>query len=181
MSRAWVATLIAAAGLLGVVSPSSVVGVLDPLPHISSDTPIRSVGMVYLLAGGLIAWNVSTGRPNYWKNVLVVVVACAAGLWVVFHWGDSSPDSAVFLAALCILFPLIVGSVDSIKSIALSVASVLLLVVMGMFAFEPPPSSPTVGDLYIAFLATIWVVFGVPLYIVGREWRTRIQIEGTAA
>jgi uncharacterized protein YjeT (DUF2065 family) len=173
MARARIGLLIALCGLIGVISPSGVTETLDFLPHISDATPVRPVGAVYLIAGGLIAWNVHAGRPNRSTNVLGVVVACAVGLQIAFRGNGPAPDLEFFAPALCVLFPLAVGVAESFASVRLSAAAAFLLILGGMRAYEPAFAN-AMGDLTIAFFAGLWAVFGIPLYFVGREWRVRV-------
>ena len=159
MVREQVSLLAAAWGLVGVAFP----------PGIIEFPPIRSMGAVYLLAGGLVAVNGYADRPNRSWNVLTVVLACVGGLWIV------APESGLgfFAPALCILFPFAVGTADSMESISLSTVAVFLLIAVGMSAYDPPAWND-MGELTIAFIAGQWGVFGIPLYFVGREWQGRV-------
>jgi hypothetical protein len=156
MVREQVSLLAAAWGLIGLAFP----------PGIIEFPPIRSMGAVYLLAGGLVAANVYADRPNWSWNVFWVLLACSVGLWIV----APEPSLGSLAPVLCILFPFAVGAADSMESISLSAAAAFLLITVGMSAYDPP-SWNDMGNLTIAFIAGQWGVFGIPLYFVGREWQ----------
>jgi hypothetical protein len=167
------------AGLLGVALPSQVIPVVNILPGIQivqTDNSnvsglLRMVGTGYAVAGSLLAWHVITGRPNEPWTVVVVVFAGVAGLFVARLLWLPESDASVFVSILGLLWPLTVGSLDSRRHRVVAGMSAFALIGVGT-VLNGPASNTLTPPWWTVIVATVFsITWGLPLYVVGRQWR----------
>jgi len=175
MLRSKTAALVVSMGLVALAFPSSVLNYLSILPgiDIASFPFLRWWGAVYIAAGVLVEWNLRSDRSTQSaiKSVIGVAVACVGTLLLAILLSSESAIFRNFALSAGVVIPLIVGTMDTTKSRLIAVSLVLVPISIGTVVIGRPFSSaapavwvPTIFTLYS-------LVFGIPLYVLGRDWR----------
>lgn len=175
MLRSKTAALVVSMGLVALAFPSSVLDFLSLLPGIdvASFPFLRWWGAVYIAAGVLVEWNLRSDRStqSIIKRVIGVAVACVGALLLAILLSGESAIFRNFALSAGVVIPLIVGTMNTAKRRIIAVSLVLVPISIGMVVIGRPFASaapavwvPTIFTLYS-------LVFGIPLYVLGRDWR----------
>lgn len=176
ISRSWVAILIAAGGLLGLTVPSSTIQILNVFPGFDitgSNAPrvIKVAGASYLAAGTFVVWCIIGDRPNNPSHIVLGLLVSWIGMVIVrFLWlPQSNLTVVVYFGA--VLWPLLAGSITFFKSRIASILLIPLLIGARSVIHGPQVNTLTPAWLQVTIVTIISVLWGLPLYAVGWQWR----------
>ena len=175
MLRSKIAAFVVAAGLVALASPSSVIDFLSLLPgiDIASLPFLRWWGAVYVTAGVLVEWDLRTERSRgiAVERVAGVVIVCVAALLSAVLVDGRTDVTRDFVLSVGVVIPLVAGSMETTESRLAAMSFALVPICFGAIVIDRPFAAaapalwtPTVFTLYS-------LVFGVPLYLLGRDWR----------
>jgi hypothetical protein len=180
ITRSWVTVLIAVGGLLGTTVPSSTIQILNVLPPFDITGPngarlLRVGGAIYLIAGVFVTWCIIRNRPNDIPHIVAGVVVSWVGMVIArFLWLPQS-NLTVVVSFTAVLWPLVAGSITSFTSRIASILLIPLLIGVGTVIHGPPGGTLTPPWLQVTIATILSVMWGLPLYAVGWQWRRNIS------
>jgi hypothetical protein len=180
VSRSWVAILIAVSGLLGITGPSSAIQILNVFPGLDitgSNAPrlLRVLGTGYLAAGAFVTWCIIGARPNDLPHIVAGVLLSWIGMIIARLLWLPQSDLTIVVYFGAVLWPLLAGSITSLRSRIASILLIPLLIGVGTVIHGPPVDTLTPAWLQVTIGSILSVLWGLPLYAVGWQWRRSIS------
>jgi hypothetical protein len=179
ISRSWITILIAIGGLLGLTVPSSTIQILNVFPTLditgsNATRLIRVAGAGYLAAGVFVTWCIIRDRPNDLPHIVAGVLVSWIGMVIARLLWLPQSDMTVVVYFGAVLWPLLAGSITSITSRIASILLIPLLIGVGSVIHGPPVDTLTPAWLQVTIGTILSVLWGLPLYAVGWQWRRSI-------
>jgi hypothetical protein len=173
--RSKTAAFVVAAGLVALASPSSVIDSLSLLPgiDIASFPFLRWWGAAYVTAGVLVEWDLRTERSDgiAVEHVAGVAITCVAALLSTVLVDGGTDVTRDVVLSVGVVIPLVVGSVDTTKGRFAAVSLALVPICLGAIVIDRPFAAAAPALWTPAVFTLYSLVFGAPLYLLGRVWR----------